>query len=324
MYTVNRTYGSGAQFADINVTINSINNISPAILFKHNKFIMQIDVLRGNVDGVRIVNNAHSQTLNYKLYGQRQVVVDLTDFISWTNNNLDVLRIFFSINGSYVASSINIRYITMVGKSYPFRKPINVHRYVVSGDDTMSVFSPFAGKIHYGNDEEMIIYEGLNEVSLSDVGYQWYLTDDSGFGTFDETFDYTFRPTEIHSYEVNVEELCPCKKQYAVIEYLNYLGENVKLLGYVTNIENSVEGENYRVSNTTIYNRQTNLNVANAGQVITVIIPNINYQAYPTDIMLNESVKLTINGTTYQCSPIADSVETTDEYQDYEINFKIV
>lgn len=322
MYTVNiHNSSTHINHINANITVNSINDSVPVIIVKHNRLIVNIQILVGNTDKITVKHG--DAVVSYNIYGQTNIILDLTEFVDWNNNTPDMIKIILGKNNTQQASYI-LRYITMVGKSYPFRQPINVHRYVVSGDDTMSVFSPFTGKIHYGNDEEMIIYEGLNEVSLSDVGYHWYLTDDRGFGTFDETFDYTFRPTEIHSYEVNVEELCPVKKQYAVIEYLNYLGENVKLLGYVTNVENSVEGENYRVSTTTIYNRQTNLNVANVGQVITVIIPNINYQAYPTDIIMNESVKLTINGTTYQCSPIADSGETTDEYQDYEINFKIV
>lgn len=322
MYIITKSFGGrSTAAATITVTLNSINSISPCICMKYNRFILKIDK-NGPIDRIKI-RKQNGQEVIYNLFSTNSITIDLTDFVDWNNQSYQYLRIFASQDGVFTNEHIQLRFYTILGKSYPFRPHVNEYRQVVEGDNIQDLFVPFDGFL-FGNNRQIPLVQGVNEVDTNMVGLDWIITNTPTISTFDSTFDDTFRPSNALEYVVHLEKVCPIKEKYCLIQYLNYLGENCTLLGYCSEIENEFAGTNYKRSDVGIFDKMTKLNIENHEQKLNVVIPNIYYKAYPSDIMLNETVKITVNGTTYECSPIADATNLTEEYQDYEIMFKIV
>ena len=310
------------------ITVNSVNDITPLICFKHNKLIVNISINGGFCNYITVKNLSNLQnSFRFDIYNNSTITIDCSGLIKWNNNQLEGLKIEF-FNRFGIITGVTLRILTIDGKSYPLRPNISTDRQVISGDtnyiNNFPLFVPFDCYLLYGNFQALPLLAGINYVDLSVVGHRFAISDDGHHNVFDNTFDYTFNGSGQHEYDVTVTEVCPRKNNYCVVEYINYLGENVKLLGYVAEAENDMEGTNFTRSRISNFNRQTKMNLETVNQTINVVFPNLHYTHYPTDIMLNETVKITVGGVIYECSPIADSATTTDEWQDYEIKLKLI
>lgn len=310
----------------VQLTINSVTDSSAYIIVhKYNRVIIQLTFTGEQPLRVQL-HNGNVTTSDYYVGNCNYFTMDVTDLIDFPFNfdtyqtyQLFSIRVLYD-DGGQIYFNVPVR-DALLGKSHPFRDVVTTYRQMPNNGDIIELFSPFDGFLQSGTDTYPI-NEGMNTVDLTDIGDRFYITN-SYLSTFDGTFDYTFQ-ADSTAYLCEIDRVCAIKDDAVVLEYVNYNGEKSYLLGYKSEIENTFEGDNYRNSEISLYNKPTKLNMYNHAQTLNVVIPNVYYKAYPSDIMLNETVKLTYKNKVYQASPVADSTSYNDEYQDYELQFKIL
>lgn len=302
------------------IQINSVNSSSPIVLMKHNRVILNIIDSSNFITSISLSNMTYPKTLKYHCGFIQTFQVDITNLIDWRyNSSTQAIKITITLGDYEIYESI-IRLVAVNGKSYPFRDHINSVHTLLNGEQYVDIFVPWDGFIN-GN---IPVLTGVNTVNTQQTGDNLIITQEPDIQVFDDTFDYTFNGISNVRYDVRINRVCPINDQYCVIHYLNYLGEQSTLLGYIKSDRYNFEGENYNWSYISVYNRDKRLNLGSSTQEITVIIPNSNALDYPSDILLNESVELHIGDRTFTCAPIADSVERNTLIQDYQIKFAII
>lgn len=311
---------SNGQGNSVTLTINSVvNGQSQLILFKHNRVIFHFSFVEPPTSVV--IQKGYNRVYFYPV-GTTEMTVDITHLMTFPNPNYHTLQVFCNYVNTPTIKWDPLRIVAALNaKSYPFRAPVTLYKQMPNDSDIIELYSPFDGVIQSGTDSQPIL-QGLNTVDITDVGDRFYITNQF-ITTFDYTFDYTFQQDHT-AYLCEVDRVCGMNNKAVVINYTNANGENSYLLGYSTEVENKFDGDNYQSNEITIYNKQTKLHLTDHSQEMTVVIPNVTYLAYPSDIMLNDVVELTYQGRVYKASPIADAVSYTDDYQDYELKFKIL
>lgn len=321
MYT--RIISNG--FSNVQLEVNSvIDSSSQVVLYKHNRVLLSLTFTGSKPNNVQITNGTDTQYVN--IPNIETLTVDITHLITFpfTYNTYHTYQLFTVkvFYGNENPITFNVPIVeALYGKSYPFRAPVTLYRQIPDDSDVIELFSPFDGVIQNGTDVQQI-RQGLNIVDLTDIGDRFYVSN-SVISTFDDTFDYTFQRDHT-AYLCEIDRVCAINNDAVLINYTNANGENSYLLGYRSEVVNSFDGENYQSNNVSIYNRQTRLHLFEHSQEMTVVIPNVTFTTYPSDIMLNETVNLTFQNKVYQASPIADATTYSDEYQDYELKFKIL
>lgn len=321
MYT--RIISNG--FSNVQLEVNSvIDSSSQVVLFKHNRVLLSLTFTGSKPNSVSITNGTDIQYINIPYI--ETLTVDITHFITFpfTYNTYQTYQLFtvkvYYNNENPITFNVPI-VEALYGKSYPFRAPVTLYKQMPNDSDIIELYSPFDGVIQSGTDVQQI-RQGLNIVDLTDIGDRFYISN-SVLSTFDDTFDYTFQQDHT-AYLCEIDRVCAINQDALLINYTNANGENSYLLGYRSEIENSFDGDNYQSNEITIYNKQTKLHLTDHSQEMTVVIPNVIFTAYPSDIMLNETVNLTFQNKVYKASPIADATTYSDAYQDYELKFKIL
>lgn len=316
MYTRTITQSNRSVTVQINSVIDSNAEV---ILFRHNRFICNLSFI-GQIPIFVEIQGKKFYTAN-----NSSMTLDLSDYIRWPfyyqNAGTHLLfRIKLVFETGVTQFTIPIR-DALLGKSYPFRNPVTTYRQIPNGVNTIEIFSPFDGYLQSGN-VLVDLYKGLNYIPVANLDDVFFITDNI-ISTFDETFDHTFR-TDFHKYICEIEKPCAITKDAYLIRYKNANGENAYLVGYESELVDKFEGTNYRGELLTKFFKQSKLNMYNTSEELTLVIPNIAYEAFPGDIMLNETITVEHNGTIHKCAPIADSVTRSEEFQDYEIKIKLL
>lgn len=322
MFTRSNSNGTST----LTVTANSVidSNVQ-AVFLNYNRVILDISFI-GRPETISIQNQLNGRGIKVNVPTIDNLTIDITHLIDFpfTYNSYSTFQ-YIDVGARYIGEpAINIRMSiveALNGKSYPFREPVTTYRQIPDNSNTIELFSPFNGILQSGTTTQPI-RQGLNIVDLANVGDSFYITNDF-ITTFDHTFDHTFR-LETTSYSVNIDRVCAMNSRAVLINYVNANGESSYLIGYATDIENGFDGENYQSNAISVFNKQTKLHLYEHRQEMTVVVPNITYEAYPSDIMLNEQVSLTFNNKVYTASPIADASNTSDDYQDYSVKFRIL
>lgn len=249
--------------------------------------------------------------------------IELNRYLNWSSDTAHIG--VYIMSGSRTMAQTSFDCILLQGKSYPFRSEVVTFRYLLDGQSTFEFYAPQSGNVSNGSTTTTVDV-GINTLPVSTYGGGFTYNIGAFSGVFDDSFDYTFDNEGLTvTYSVECEKQCAINDNSCVVEFNNYRGEKCHLLGYTSNIANELEAETYRAYERFTYRKGVTNNVISNGQTITCTFPLVRFRStYPQDILLNDTVKLTINDREYECVPEAQAIERQTEIADIEITFTIL
>ena len=249
--------------------------------------------------------------------------IELNRYLNWSSPSAHIG--VYIMSGRFTIAHTSFDCILLQGKSYPFREEVVTSRYLLEGQSTFEFYAPQAGNVSNGSTTTTVDV-GINTLPVTTYGNGFTYNIGAFSGVFDDTFDYTFDNEGLTvTYAVSCEKQCAINENSCVVEFCNYRGEKCHLLGYTSTVKNELEAETYRAYDRYTYRKGVCNNVVSNSQTITCTFPLVRLRStYPQDILLNDTVKLTINGREYECVPDSQTIERVHDIADLEITFVIL